>query len=177
MSINFQTQVLVDDEFVHMLFHLGMPNVNHEGEIMMANRFRIESVDGFSIEFFELPGKTRMEYLQEALTEIRAQRRKAPQVIGPKSTIEELLGNNPPSYLNVRTQNALYRFSEKLEECRKSPSKSPDYLDGLPTLRTVGDLTKWPKRKLLMIQDVGRKTIDYLESALEDAGYEFKDEG
>lgn len=113
--------------------------------------------------------------------------------IGMTSSIDDLLDNVITSRLTIRVANALHWFCEKLEGMRgdsgigrplpKSsdmwPGMQPsyDWWGGLPIPRRVGDLTKWPKSKLLRIDNLGAKSVDYLEAVLNDAGYAFKEEG
>ena len=88
----------------------------------------------------------------------------------------EALFPNPPTdwsanYLTIRVLNAMFKFSKWLEEDRKS-GKALTWYAGYPVPKTVGDLTKWTKARLLGIKDMGRKSVAHLESALNEAGYQ-----
>ena len=83
---------------------------------------------------------------------------------------------NPPAdrstnHLTIRVLNALFRFSEQLEKDRKS-GKAVSWYAGYPAPKTVGDLTKWTKARILGIKDMGKKSVAHLESALNEAGYQ-----
>ena len=112
------------------------------------------------------------------------------KVVTAKSDMEELFRGVNERPVTVRTLNALYRFSQKVDEDRKhrglgthsaSPlvqalaPKYPHWYEDYPAPWTVGDLTKWTKRRLLQIKDLGPKSVEHLEAVLNKAGFQFEE--
>lgn len=91
----------------------------------------------------------------------------------PDTTIDQLLTSNQ-RYVEVRVANALYFFCEKLEKEREAGTPRLIW-DGLPIPKTIADLTKWSHAKLLAIPGIGRKSVEYLEKLLNEAGYKLEE--
>ena len=92
------------------------------------------------------------------------------------TTIDQLLTGNQ-RYIEVRVANALYLFCERLEKERKTGVAHPaSYIwYDLPIPKTVGDLTKWSHARLRAIPKMGKKSVEYLEKLLNEAGYQLEE--
>ncbi len=92
-----------------------------------------------------------------------------------ETTIDQLLTGNQP-YIEVRVANALYLFCERLKKERKMGGARPRRIwDGLPIPKTIADLTKWSHAKLRGIPKMGKKSVEYLEKLLNEAGYQLEE--
>ena len=130
------------------------------------------------------------EVLDSCLREEKEEAPPKKRVVTVKSDMEALFRGVNEGSVTVRTLNALYRFSQKMDEDRKrglgtthsaSPviqalaPKYPHWYEGYPAPKTVGDLTKWTTRKLLQIKDLGPKSVDHLEAVLNKAGFQLEE--
>lgn len=93
--------------------------------------------------------------------------------LSPTASIQTELLAGTCGPLACRVSNALDRFVKKREAQAKDDVVR--FLDHLPIPRTVGDLTQWSQAHLLTIPDFGRKSIEFLEALLEEAGYKLSE--
>lgn len=97
---------------------------------------------------------------------------------GAYQTVDNLL--NSASWndrLTVRVANAMFLFSKGLAERRRTSSSLADFWDGLPVPDHVVELVQWSRRDLEAIPNMGRKSVDYLEKLLSDAGHKLREGG
>ena len=120
------------------------------------------------------------EVLDSCLREEKEEAPPKKRVVTLSSNMEDLFRGVNEGSVTVRTLNALELFARKMEEDRKRvktghAAKYPDWFEGYPSPRTVGDLTKWTKRRLLQIQNLGPKSVEHLEAVLNAAGFQFEE--
>jgi hypothetical protein len=97
---------------------------------------------------------------------------------GAYKTVDKLLGEHGHvDNLYVRVANAMYLFSQSLAERRHAGSSLADFWEGLPVPNYVVDLVQWSRRDLEAIPNMGRKSVDYLERVLNEAGHKLREGG
>ncbi len=154
-------------------------SVHSEGEKKEAY-FVSEYVGGQLMDWAARSGVQKWEIngvVESCLVDEEEPPKKEAKAVELTDNIDALFPNPPTdrssNHLTIRVLNAMFRFSEQLEEDRKS-GKALSWFDGYPAPKTVGDLTKWTKFRLLGIKDMGKKSATHLESALNEAGYKLK---
>ena len=116
------------------------------------------------------------EILDSCLRNVEEEKPPQKRLITPASDLDELFADVHDTHVTVRTLNAMYRFCEELEKDRKKgESEKRSWFKGYPAPKTVGDLTKWTRFRLLGIKDMGEKSVDHLEAVLNDFGYKLKE--
>ena len=138
--------------------------------IVYANVLEANLIDwaSRSLQKWEINGVVQMHLPKEALV------KKKKRAVQPSDDVEELFRDEFTPNLDVRVLNALYNCANRMQEDRKKGDAFPWHKD-LPPPRTVGDLTKWSRSKLLFIKDFGEKSADFLEAAMKRAGYSLKE--